>query len=199
MNVALPSLVTRVRSSVAPAFSVQVLTGGSQSFIAQNGPINDQTAETVALTSAVRESVAADAGDRVIQASAPRITRRSRAALMRWLCIDIVLYLNCGRGPRVMAQVEPCGLRSQLTQLELHGAALPVQEMNRPCTDTALGVLPIVRVVFPRPSGGGTDDNRQIQAVLPGSHGCTDVVDALDVCFVARTDRGTAPIGTTPV
>jgi hypothetical protein len=51
----------------------------------------------------------------------------------------------------VMAQVEPCGLRSQLTQLELHGAGLLVQEMNRPDTETELGTVPILQVGFSSP------------------------------------------------
>src|SRR4051794_14756180 len=37
-------------------------TGGSHSLIAQNGPINDHTAETDAFTSALREIVTARAG-----------------------------------------------------------------------------------------------------------------------------------------
>ena len=72
-KVAEPSLVTRVRSGVGPAFSVQVPTGGSQSLIPQKGPINDQTADTVPLTSALRDSVAAETDEtlRLMQASAP--------------------------------------------------------------------------------------------------------------------------------
>jgi hypothetical protein len=51
-------------------------TGGSQSLIAQNGPINDHTADADAFTSALREIVAAEAA----ATPGPRSTTAASAA-----------------------------------------------------------------------------------------------------------------------
>src|SRR5215208_7084531 len=102
MNVAVPSLVTRVRSGTEPPFSVQVPTGGSQSLMAQNGPINDQTAATEPLTSALRDSVTAEAGAtlRLTRANAPSAaiaTLRFMTCFFIWYPFGFELLLGAPR------------------------------------------------------------------------------------------------------
>jgi hypothetical protein len=73
---------------------MQVPTGGNQSLMAQNGPIIDHTAEGVPLTSTLRDSVAAYAGETLMlrKASAPSAAIRVNAEIFG---LVISFFIGC--------------------------------------------------------------------------------------------------------
>jgi hypothetical protein len=106
--------------------------------MAQNGPIADHTAEGVPLTSTLRDSVVAYAGETVMlrKASAPSAAIRVNAeifGLVISLFIGILLLvLKCGLGlaaGRWARSIETNRCPSSC-QLQGHRQAPPVQELN---------------------------------------------------------------------